>query len=218
MGMLCLLCLHQCQHPGCDMHFSFENVAFGGNWVKHSEDLTVLFLMKVKVLVARLCPTLCNSMDYSTPGSSVHGILQAGILEQIAVSFSRVSSQPRGQTQVSCIAGRLLTIWAIREAHMWIYSLLWIISKWKVCVHAKIRPLCLTLCDPVDCSPPGSSVHGILQSRILEWVVMPSSRRSSRPRDQTCGSSGSCLAGRFFATEPLGMPTCDSTIISKKKV
>ena len=104
MGMLCLLRLHQCQHPGCDMHFSFENVAFGGNWVKHSEDLTVLFLMKV--LVARLCPTLCNSMDYSTPGSSVHGILQAGILEQTAISFSRVSSQPRGQTQVSCIAGR----------------------------------------------------------------------------------------------------------------
>jgi len=39
--------------------------------------------------------------------------------------------------------------------------------------------VCLTLCDPMDCSPPGSSVHGILQARILEWVAMPSSRRSS---------------------------------------
>ena len=42
---------------------------------------------------------------------------------------------------------------------------------------------CLTLCDPVDCSPPGSSVHGILQARILEWAAMPSSRESSQPRD-----------------------------------
>ena len=41
---------------------------------------------------------------------------------------------------------------------------------------------CLTLCDPMDCSPPGSSVHGILQARMLEWVTMPSSRGSSRPR------------------------------------
>ena len=42
---------------------------------------------------------------------------------------------------------------------------------------------CLTLCDPVDCSPPGSSVHGILQTRILEWVAISFSRGSSRPRD-----------------------------------
>ena len=41
---------------------------------------------------------------------------------------------------------------------------------------------CLTLCDPLDCSPPGSSVHGILQARILEWIAMPFSRESSRPR------------------------------------
>ena len=44
---------------------------------------------------------------------------------------------------------------------------------------------CLTLCDPMDCSPPGSSVQGLLQARILEWVAMPSSRGSSRPRDRT---------------------------------
>ena len=54
---------------------------------------------------------------------------------------------------------------------------------------------CLTLCDPVDCSPPGSSVHGILQARILEWVAMPSSRGPSQPRDRTWVS---CIAGRFF--------------------
>ena len=49
------------------------------------------------------------------------------------------------------------------------------------CVLAS--PLCLTLCEPIDCNPLGSSVHGILQARILEWVAMTSSRDSSQPRD-----------------------------------
>ena len=44
---------------------------------------------------------------------------------------------------------------------------------------------CLILCDPINCSPPGSFVHGILQARILEWATIPFSRESSRPRDQT---------------------------------
>ena len=57
----------------------------------------------------------------------------------------------------------------------------------------KLLQLCLTLCDPMDCSPPGSSVHGILQARILEWVAMPSSRGSSQPRDGTCVSYVSCI-------------------------
>ena len=56
-------------------------------------------------------------MDCSLPGSSVHGILQARILEWVAISFSRASSQPRVQTWVSCIAGRFFIIWAKREAH-----------------------------------------------------------------------------------------------------
>ena len=49
-------------------------------------------------------------------------------------------------------------------------------------LHAKLLQSCLTLCDSMDCSPPGSSVCGILQARILEWVTMPFSRGSSRPR------------------------------------
>ena len=64
---------------------------------------------------------------------------------------------------------------------------------------------CLTVCGPVDCSLPGSSVHGILQARILEWV-MPSSRASSQPRDRACISCSYCIAGRFFTTEPLPHP------------
>ena len=53
-----------------------------------------------------------------------------------------------------------------------------------MCVHTKSLQLCLTLCDPMDCSLPGTFVHGILQVRILEWVAIPSSRVSSWPRDR----------------------------------
>ena len=53
---------------------------------------------------------------------------------------------------------------------------------------------CPTLCDSMDCSPPGSSVHGILQARILEWVARPSSRGSSQPRDQIRVSHVSCIS------------------------
>ena len=55
--------------------------------------------------------------------------------------------------------------------------------------------LCLTLCNPMDCSLPGSSVHEIPQARILEWVAIPFSRESSQPRDQT---QVFCFAGKFF--------------------
>ena len=58
----------------------------------------------------------------------------------------------------------------------------------RQCVRAKLLQLCLPLCDPMDCSLPVYSIHGILQTRILEWVAMPSSRGSSPPRDPTCVS------------------------------
>ena len=57
-------------------------------------------------------------MNASQNSGSIRGILQARILEQVTISFSRGSSQPRDQTWVSCIAGRFFTIWAIREAHI----------------------------------------------------------------------------------------------------
>ena len=65
--------------------------------------------------VAQLCPTLCNPMDCSLPGSSVHGIFQARVLEWIAISFSRGSSLPRDRTRVSRIVDRRFTVWATRE-------------------------------------------------------------------------------------------------------
>ena len=63
------------------------------------------------------------------------------------------------------------------------------------CMRAKSLQPRLTLCDPRDCSPPGFSVCGLLQARVLEWVAMPSSRGSSQLRDRTWVS---CFAGRFF--------------------
>ena len=63
---------------------------------------------------------------------------------------------------------------------------------------------CPTLCNPVDCSPPGSSVHGILQARMLEWVAISSSRGSSQCRNWACISCIPWIADRFFTAEPPG--------------
>ena len=73
-------------------------------------------------------------------------------------------------------------------------------------VHAKSLQSCPALRNSMHCNPPGSSVHGILQAKILEWIAMPSSRGSSQPRDQTCASCSCYIAGGFFTTEPLGKP------------
>ena len=82
-----------------------------------------------------------------------------------------------------------------------VYKYICIWKKWKW----KWLSLCPTLCDPMDYSPPSSSVHGILQARILEWVAIPFSRGSSRPRDQTWGL---LHCSRFFTFEPPGKPVC----------
>ena len=66
-------------------------------------------------------------------------------------------------------------------------------SFYLLILKVLVTQSCLTLCDPMDYSPPGSSVHGILQARILEWVAMPSSRGSSQLRDQTPISYVSCI-------------------------
>ena len=123
----------------------------------HLFHLAVSELSKSKV--TQSCPTLCGPMDCSLPGSSLHGILQVRVLEWVAISSSRGSSQPRDRTQSPAFQADTLTS------------------------GPQSSQSCLTLCDPMDCSIPGSSVHKILQARILEWVAIPFSRRSSQPRD-----------------------------------
>ena len=76
--------------------------------------------------VAQSCPTLCNPMDCSIAGSSFHGILQARVLEWVAISFSRGSSWPRDLTHISCISRQILYHWATMEAPIVC------IKKWKI--------------------------------------------------------------------------------------
>ena len=73
-----------------------------------------------------------------------------------------------------------------------------LISQLYLSKQAKSLHSWLTLWDPMDCNLPGSSIHGILETRILEWVVIPSSRGSSQPRDQTLISMSPALSGEFF--------------------
>ena len=82
----------------------------------------LLQCMKVKSEVAQSCPTLSDPMDCSPPGSSVYGILQARVLEWVAIPFSRGSSQPKEGTWVSHIGGRFFTVWAIGEASLYANS------------------------------------------------------------------------------------------------
>ena len=79
--------------------------------------LVDITLWKLKMLVAQSCSTFCDPMDCSPRGSSVHGILQARMLEWATIPFSGGSSRRRDRTRVSCIPGRFFTIWATREAY-----------------------------------------------------------------------------------------------------
>ena len=86
-----------------------------------------------------------------------------------------------------------------------------------VCVHAKSLLSCTILCNTVNCSLPDSSVHGILQARILEWVSMPSSRGSSQPRDQTHISHVACFGWQvLFHQCHLGSPLITSSPCQSK--
>ena len=134
------------------------------------------------LLIVQSRPILCDPMDCSPPGSSVHGIFQAGILQWVAMPFSRGSFQPRDRTWVSWIAGRF----SYCLSHQgWSKSALEGGSRDVIteidhtptahlhhAAAAKSLQSCPTLCDPIDGSPPGSPVPGILQTRTLEWVAI----------------------------------------------
>ena len=127
---------------------------------------TLLLTMKKwkKSEVTQSCPTLCDPMDCNLPGSSIHGIFQARVLEWAAISFSRGSSQPRDRTQVSYIADRHWIVWAIREAHYEGYVIsskgflptvvdimvIWIqLPFWSILIHWFLKYQCSVLPSPV---------------------------------------------------------------------
>ena len=125
------------------------------------------------------CLTLCDPIDGSLLGSTAHGILQARILERVAISFSdawkwkvKVKSLSRAWLLVTPWTGAYqapLSVGFSRQEY-------WSGVPFCVLSHFKSDKSCPTLCKPMDCSPSGPSVHGILQARGLEWMAMPFSR------------------------------------------
>ena len=111
--------------------------------------------------VAQSCPTLCGPMDCSLPGSSVHGIFQARILEWVAISFSRGSSWPRDWTRVSHIVGRHFTVWATREAPPTYLG----ISKFS----KSLGPTCFSTKRLGSCISPHLGQHLLLFVYVVSW-------------------------------------------------
>ena len=142
------------------------------------------------------CPTLCNPIDGSPPGFPILGIFQARTQEWVAISL---------QVYLFVYTGEILL--KGREVYMYSQFIVLIcnsannFSSYHELLIAKseseseVAQSSPTLCDPMDCSLPGFSIHGILQARILEWVTISFSRGSSRPGDRTWVSH---IVGRRF--------------------
>ena len=148
-------------------------------------------VLKLKMLVTQSCPTLCNPMDHSPPGSSVLGISQARILAWIAISFTRGSCQPRNWTHVSCLAGGFFTaeppgkpfLTLRHHLYGWIENkvinytfclatlfvsvrletMLFLVLHYHCC---SVPQSSLTLCNPMACSTPGFPSFAISQSLL----------------------------------------------------
>ena len=197
------------------------------SWVYNSSHETGCFIILVQmsvsnvfksVLVIQSCLTLCDPVDCSLLGSSLHGILLEGILEWVAIPFSRGSSQPRDRTQISprspALQSDSLPSEPPRKSLTMVYLILFcfccccccqvasvmsdsvqphrqqptrlprpwdspgkntgvgchfLLQCIKVKSESEVAQSCPTLSDPMDCSLPGSSIHGIFQARVLEW-------------------------------------------------
>ena len=138
--------------------------------------------MHVHSKALQSCLILCNSMDCSPAGSSLHEILQARVLVWAAMPFSKESANPVIKaTTLICLLHRQLGSLPLMP---------------PVC--AQSLQSCLTLYDPMDSSPTGSSVHGVVLARILEWVAISSSRGSSQTRDRTLISCVSSISRWTF--------------------
>ena len=169
------------------------------------------------MLVTQSCPTLCNPMDCSPPGSSVREIFQAKILEWVAIYMLIIAHKNKLYLQES------KSVEFSSQGKIFVFCLFIIYMKWVMftkviriiisfhnlftvnhctvylkliqCIlsHSVISPLC----DSMHYSSPGFP-NGIFQARILEWVAISLSRGSSQPRDRTCASGISCIERQFL--------------------
>ena len=119
------------------------------------------------------CPTLCDPIDCSPPGSTVPGILQARTLEWVAISFSNAWKWSRSVVSDSVRPHRrqptrLHRPWDFPGKNTGV-GCHFLLQCMKVKSKSEVAQSCLTLSDPMDYSLPGSSAHGIFQARVLEW-------------------------------------------------
>ena len=124
-----------------------------------------------------LCPLTCRRGCV---------VVANGRCWQTLVLCGSGSSRPRNQSGVSCIAGGFFTNWAMKEASEW----------------SEVSQSCPTLCDPMDCRPPGSSIHGIFQARVVEWVAISFSRGSSWPMDPWIEPGSPAMQADALPSEP----------------
>ena len=156
---------------------------------------------KCEVLVTQSCLTLCDPMNCSPPGSCVHEIFQARILEWVAISFSRESSQPRDQTQVSSTAGRFFTDWATREAKSAISIHIsppsWIplpptphATRWVVTEHCIELPMLYSNFPLAVCTTYSNAYVSVLLSQFVPpWVL----DRGEKPKCARILQSMACV-------------------------
>ena len=140
---------------------------------RHMKRCSIPLIAAAKSLQS--CLTLCDPIDGSPPGSSVPGILQARILECVAISFSHACMHAKSlqlcPTLCDSMDSSPTRLLCPRDSPgkstgVGCHFLLQCI---KVKSESEVAQSCPTLSDPMDCSPSGSSVHGILQARVLEW-------------------------------------------------
>ena len=146
--------------------------------------------------VTQSCPTLCDTMDCSLPGYSVHGIFHARVLEWVAISFSRRSSQPWDGTQVSCIVGRHFTIWATREAPP-------PLPRSQAYLFNLLEPICFT--HPTKTHLTSDSHRSGQLGGLRAITALQSSLTQKLPTgmlsDSLCEGHRSCLSDLFLPLE-----------------
>ena len=145
------------------------------------------FLNLVCVLIAKLCPTLCDPMDCKPPSSSVHRILQARILEWVTVPFSRGSSQPRDRIWVSCVTGRFFTNRATKEALK-----VKRVYKFSISQHVQLR---LTK-DSDPWLPYSKIIKNVYH--VLGWNVISYYDRKNAHRESNISLLKGCTLLLFF--------------------